>query len=66
MNLSNRVFGPTKFALIWIEIMMFHALLERVTSTNSETFLTQIGANLIGPKTIILWNSRNNLRRHAE
>ncbi|KYM92899.1 hypothetical protein ALC53_00437, partial [Atta colombica] len=39
-NLIYGVFGPTKFAPIWVEVMMFRALLlvERVTSTNSEAF----------------------------
>jgi len=34
----NNVFGPTEFALIWVEVRMFRAflLVERVTSTNSE------------------------------
>ena len=36
----NNVFGPTEFALIWVEVRMFRAflLVERVTSTNSEAF----------------------------
>jgi len=37
---SYSVFSPTEFALTWIEVMVFRALLliERVTSTNSEVF----------------------------
>ena len=39
-DIINNIFGPTEFALIWVEVRMFRAflLVKRVTSTNSEAF----------------------------
>ena len=40
MQYAYSFFGPTKYALTWVEVIMFRALLlvERVTSANSEAF----------------------------
>ena len=48
------VFGPSEFALTWVEVMMFRAflLVERVTSINSETFFNPRWVNPVGPKTL--------------